>query len=582
MSTDPTLAPPFTGHALRVYGPPGTGKTTALSHKTAHLIREHGTDSVMLASFSTTAAKEIASRFGNDGPRPPARAIGTLHSHAYRSLGNGSVALDPKILSDWNDQNPGELRITPDHRGTGHAGESGGYVADPAMAVTGDQLLGYLDRLRAAMVPPEDWPVSIRRFAQQWAGWKREANAIDFTDMIEVARDRARDGEPPPGRPKFLIVDEAQDMTPLEVALTCAWGEQVDQLIIGMDDDQAINRWRGGDPAPLLALKPGDDGEVLDHVLEQSYRVPGAVHAVAEKWVRKLSLRRDKAYRARVDDDGTAVTGAAFCVSETVQDGALVKRIVADLEVPGQTVMVITSCNYMLEPFIRALRAEGIPFHNPFRPAEARWNPLGRVSGGMSTAERVYRYMVMDESLEDRGGRVWTGADMHAWLELVKLSSAGMTRGAKKMAELFDPDAEVPFESVEALFADASHLERATAPNIGWLADALLAGKREPASYPITVTRMHGPAALAEKPRLVIGTIHSVKGAAADVVYVDPSLSAAAMRSATTTAGMDEIIRLFYVAMTRTYSELRLLRPTNHSSVNRRDLLPTHLEVLPA
>jgi DNA helicase-2/ATP-dependent DNA helicase PcrA len=579
-SPAPAPANPFKGNAKRVYGPPGTGKTTFLSKTVGELIREFGPESVMLASFSTTAAKEIASRFSGDGPKPSARAIGTLHSHAFRSIGNGNVALDPKVISSWNEEHPGELTITADTRKTGHAGETGGPVADPSMAVTGDQLLGWLDRLRAAMVPREDWPVNIRRFHQEWSGWKREADCCDFTDMIEIAYERALDGELPPGRPKFLIADEAQDMTPLEVALTCAWGENVEQLIVGMDDDQAINRWRGGDPAPLLGLTGVDGGEVTDHVLEQSYRVPGSVHSIAEHWVRKLSMRREKVYRPRVDD-GVAVQGAAYCVPETIQDGALIRRVTEDMAT-GRSVMVITSCNYMLESFIKGLRSEGIPFHNPYRPAEMRWNPLGRSSVGMSTAERVFRYMVMDASLEDGVGRFWTGADVNAWLDMVKLSSAGMVRGAKKMAELFDADAEVPFESIAAMFADESMLQRATTPDIGWLAQSLLAGKRDPASYPITIARMHGPAALTEKPNLVVGTIHSVKGAAADIVYVDPGISRAAMSNAATAAGRDEVIRLFYVAMTRAYSELRLLHPVTDLHVNRRDLIPAHLEVMPA
>lgn len=581
-SPQPAPVTEFGGSADRVYGPPGTGKTTELARQTAELVMEHGADSTMIASFSTTAAKEIGGRFGNSGIKPNARMIGTLHSHARRALGGPTVALDVKTLKSWNDLHPGEWRITPSVRGEsgGNTGDSGRPVADPSQAVSGDQLLTSMDKLRAAMLPVQEWPTNVRRFHAEWEAWKREAEAVDFTDMIELAWLRARDGEAAPGRPKFLIADEAQDMTPLEVALTLAWGEQADHLIIGMDDDQAINRWRGGDPAPLLGLT----GEgVTDRVLEQSYRIPGSVHRVAENWIKKLSLRKPKIYRPRMDD-GQPVEGAAYCVPETISDGGLIRRITADLAT-GASVMVMSSCNYMLEPLLKGLRSEGIPFHNPFRPAEARWNPLGRANVGMSTSERVFRFMVMSESLEDtEHGRMWNGADLKAWTDMVKLSSAGMIRGAKKMIDDLDDTAEVPFEVISGLFAKGHEddLVRATRPDPAWLANVLLKGKHEVAAYPLTVARLRGPVALTEDPRLFVGTMHSFKGAAADIVYVDPGISTAAMRNATTIDGRDEIIRLFYVAMTRARNELRLLHPVTDLHVNRRDLLPTHLEVMAA
>jgi superfamily I DNA/RNA helicase len=553
-----------------------TGKTTYLSKTVRDLVREHGPDSVMIASFSVTAAQEIGSRFGGDGPKPNAKSIGTLHSHAYRSLGSGSVALEPKIIADWNAQNPTDLNIKPQTRGSGHVAESGGAVSDPSKAVTGDQLLTCLDRARASMTPRSEWPVNLRTFADRWEAWKRDASgALDFTDMVEMALERARDGESAPGKPRFLLADEAQDMTPLEVALTTAWGEQAEQLIIGMDDDQAIMRWRGGDPTPLLTLEAAGDGEVRDHVLDQSWRIPSSVHAIAERWVHNLSMRREKLYHPRDE------VGAAFHVQETIRDAELVRRIEADLAT-GASVMVLSSCNYMLKPLTDALRSHGLPFHNPYRPGEMAWNPLGAREAGVSTAERIYRYLVLDESLEGNGGRFWTGGDVQSWAGLIKLSAAGMRKGAKKMIDLLDPASEVPFEDLAALFASEESLEAATAPSLNWLGEALLAGKREAASYPMTVARMHGPSALAQTPRLTVGTIHSVKGGDSDIVYVDPSISRAARTNAASTLGRDDLIRQFYVAMTRAKHELRLLSPVSDLYVHPRDLLPTNLEVMPS
>lgn len=59
--------------------------------------------------------------------------------------------------------------------------------------------------------------------------------------------------------------------------------------------------------------------------------------------------------------------------------------------------------------------------------------------------------------------------------------------------------------------------------------------------------------------RLTVGTIHSVKGSEADVVYVLPDLSPAQWGQ-WTKGDRDALVRLFYVAFTRAREELVLVR----------------------
>lgn len=566
----------YDGAVLRVYGPPGTGKTTYLAKRVQSTIAQHGPTSTLISSFSVTAAKEIASRFAGD-LRPPAHMIGTLHSHAFRAIGHPVVALDPKVLGDWNEQVAPEWAITPSSRhGGGNVAEAGAFVADPTQARTGDELVGAMDRLKAALVDPLDWPPNVREFAEKYEAWKRERGAIDFTDMIVEAYHRARDGERPPGNPSRFVVDEAQDMTPLEIALVLEWGRSVERLVLGMDDDQAINRWRGGDPEPLLNLHGPN---VTDHVLDQSWRVPEAVRQVAERWVRNLSHRREKEYRPRLDENQRPVIGAAYRVPLRLNSPDLVAAALEETDA-GRTVMIIAACNYMLEPLVANLRAEGVPFHNPFRPAEGRWNPLGQRGEGItSTAERVRRYLALTE-------RNWTGSDIQAWADLVKVKDAGMRLGAKKAIAAFAPNAEIPWEEIEALFSDPDQLARCVEPDLDWLASCLLKDKQKPAEYPIQIARRHGAAALDVEPRVIVGTIHSVKGAAADVVYLAPDISAAAARSMGNPtlgrSGVDEAIRQFYVGMTRAYQELRVLAPSSNNHLKPAELIPSTLEVFPS
>lgn len=560
----------YAGQVTRVWGPPGTGKTRYLADRIEDIIKQGGPDCTLISSFSTTAASEITSRF-KDGLRPNKKMVGTLHSHAYRSAGHGTVALDPKVISDWNAQATPEMRITPDNRRNG--GDTGSFVSDPAKAVTGDDLLGCLDLLRAKMIDPADWPRNVTEFAKRWTAWKTGAETMDFTDMIEGAWQRARDGEHAPGNPQFIVSDESQDQTPLESALLFAWGLRADRLVLAMDDDQAINQWRGGDALPLLQLRGPD---VSDHVLGKSHRVPESVRLVAEQWIRRVSIRKEKAYTARTRyeghvDTGEIVGGTAFNVPESLGSAGLVTRIVRDLDA-GKSVMVIASCNYMLQPLITNLRQEGVPFHNPYRPLEGRWNPFGTAKeDGMTTAERVYHYLVLAD-------RDWTGDDIRAWMELVKIKDAGLVTSAKRDVANWAQEA-IPYDKVAALFKTDEALDWATQPDPDWLASCLLAAKKPVAEYPLAVARQHGHDALKNKPRLTIGTIHSVKGAGEDVVYLAPDISnAARLHIQSSKDGRDEMIRLFYVGMTRAKESLRILAPGAGRYIPK--LVPSNMEVM--
>ena len=73
---------------------------------------------------------------------------------------------------------------------------------------------------------------------------------------------------------------------------------------------------------------------------------------------------------------------------------------------------------------------------------------------------------------------------------------------------------------------------------------------------------------MTEPPRITVGTVHSVKGGESDVVYVAPDLSRAGYDSWVDRDTRDQVVRVFYVAMTRAREKLVLLRPMSGLSVD--------------
>jgi superfamily I DNA/RNA helicase len=92
-----------------------------------------------------------------------------------------------------------------------------------------------------------------------------------------------------------------------------------------------------------------------------------------------------------------------------------------------------------------------------------------------------------------------------------------------------------------------------------WLARHAVETYAPRIEYPAEVLRAHGARALREPPRIIVGTIHSVKGGEADTVILLPDLTPAAYFDFE--AGGDgeaSTRRLFYVGMTRARRRLVL------------------------
>lgn len=533
----------------RVYGPPGTGKTTYLSRQISRAVDKYGEDRVMVTSFTVAAAREIAGR-GLDVERS---MVGTLHAHCYRALGRPLLA-EEKLLAEWNSAHPetpiGQSASSPIDEGLEDVA---------AQASAGDATLAEVNRLRGRMVPIEEWAPPQQAFYRDWCDFKRSYSAMDYTDLLENGLAEFRVA---PGSPDVIFVDEAQDLSPLQIAVVRAWGKTCDRFILVGDDDQTLYRFTGATPDTLLD-PPLPASQIF--TLKQSWRVPRAVHHKAVQWIKQVTRRAEKEYEAR-DEDGCVRTSKA---TYTAPD-AICEEAAAYAE-NGKTVMILAACAYQLAGTLRRLRDVGIPFWNPYRLKRGDWNPLAPRQG-TSAAQRVLALLAPHECMGD-DGREWTFADLCAWLDWQRTDPV-WKRGAKKEAEARDSEDVVTeqwltnwmHDDYLAELWDAME-ERDPGAMLDWWRRHLTPAKAPTAEYVTQIARRLGPGALRDKPRITVGTIHSVKGAQADVVYLFPDLSAAGVREWRSDGEpRDSVIRQFYVGMTRAREELVICSPAGANS----------------
>ena len=547
----------YTGHYLRI-GPPGTGKTTSIANQVAEACSRAtaaawpGESPVCVCSLTRAAAAEAA---GRDMPIPT-DAVATVHAHGYRLLGRPAV-VDPDSVAEWNHLHPA-YSLSPDQFARRRTDDGYGDDLDTRLAGdhAGDDLYVQADLLRHQLMPIDDWDPAPRDFHQKWSAWKQHNGLVDFTDMISQAPDVAPCGA------GLVIVDEAQDCSALERRTIDAWGRDAGAVVYVGDSYQALYTFRGADPDGMMAACTGDRRRVL----EQSWRVPRAVHAAATAWVHNLSTWEPIEYRPR-DADGHC--GPLDTRSDDPQAAV---QVAVETARAGQTCMVVATCGYMLGPILAELRAAGVPFSNPWRTRRGDWNPLAK-RAGTSASDRIVGLVRGCEA-----DRIWTVQQLAAWLDPLEAARV-LVRGAKtEIAEVVTAvgkaDRHATWDELVTWFQPAALADLwsyaygggndapARAQLVNWWSSNLRTAESRRFEYVLRVYQALGLAGFEAPPKVYVGTVHSFKGGEADDVILFTDLSPAAQLAwdAGTGPGQDSVIRVGYVGMTRARERLFVAR----------------------
>lgn len=495
------------GEPSIILGPPGTGKTTTLLGMVERELQE-GTppERIGYLSFTRRAAEEAISRasekFNLERSRFP--YFRTLHSLCFRALGlSSSEVLEGKRLEEFG--NLVGYKITG--RFSLDEGTTFGFEK-------GDRILFMEHLARSREVPLEvvynedDDGLSlweVKRFAEALAQYKRDLGIVDFTDMLlSFVSSNIRIGL------DVLFVDEAQDLSKLQWDVVRKLSENVRQVVIAGDDDQALYRWSGADVETLITMP----GRV--RVLERSWRVPRAVQEVAASVVDRIRNRREKTWHPR-DEDG------------------LVKRHTswASIDLSGPDILILARNRYLLREFESVLKAMGYLYEfqgaRSIRPklldAVLTWERLrqGKTGVTVQQARKMYEFMSANTSIR---------------------------RGYKTLPDLPD-DQEIDMRFLVengGLLVD---------PKTLWY-DALDRMSLVEVSY-IRAARRRGENLLAP-PRIRLSTIHGMKGGEADQVVLMTDMAARTFEQYR--RNPEDEHRVWYVAVTRARRELHIIAPS--------------------
>tara|TARA_R110000822_G_scaffold152553_1_gene291906 strand:- start:1156 stop:2664 length:1509 start_codon:yes stop_codon:yes gene_type:complete len=494
---------------FKLFGPPGTGKTTALLDLVDKALRD-GTppNKIAFLAFTRKAAQEAkdraSERFFLDKKTDLAN-FRTLHSFALsRTAIPASQIMSEKHYFELGQRIGVKLGRTKNI----DLFEDGGDFspsADPILALIN------LARLRRVSLRAEynasdlsvEWN-TVKYVSTALDRYKRGMHLYDFTDMLEEFVANASTACP---HLDLCLLDEAQDLSALQWELAHALDLRAKRMFVAGDDDQAIYSFAGASVEHFLSL------DAPAETLSQSYRVPRAVHELAEKVVARIPHRFPKKYLPRSDK------GSVQRVSD-----------VSQVNMTHGSWLILAQAGYMLQTCALELRAIGLLF-----------NFCGQRSIPAAVSEAVNAWERCRKGLEI------TGLQARAIYRF--MSPSRIKAGHKRVKGLSD----TACTDYEGLVKNHGLVAQR---NMIWSTamDKLLERDR---AY-VTAMLRRGESFNAA-PRIDVSTIHAAKGGEADNVVVLTDLSPAA----DTTEGQPDIHRLFYVAFTRCKQNLFLVEADN-------------------
>jgi len=284
---------------VKIFGPPGTGKTTLLLNRLDKLFSRGILPSqIAYLSFTNKAvdeARDRARKRFTDLSDEDIRNFRTIHSFCRQAFKKKPV-IDPEVDMVEFAQALNLPKL--------------GFEKHNGMTVWNDWSLRIYDKARNRMIEPFQqykeekvkravWP-KFKLIIESYEEYKKD-HRVDFTDMLIEYLEK---GERVPL--KVLIVDEAQDLTPLQWRLVEKLAVDSEKVYLAGDDDQAIYEWNGADVGFYVEF-PG-----RNKILSKSHRLPLKIHDFSQYIALHIKNRIQKDFKPQ------KTTGAIFTYNRLV------------------------------------------------------------------------------------------------------------------------------------------------------------------------------------------------------------------------------------------------------------------------
>jgi len=348
----------------------GTGKTRTITHRIAHLVATgaHPVSEILAVTFTTRAAGEMRVRLRSLGvPGVQAR---TFHSAALKQLRyfwprSVGGALWPVLEH--------KLRLVAIAARRANAGTDAATLRDLASEIEWAKatLAGPSDYLAAVAKHRRDTPLpaeTIAKVFEIYESVKNESEQLDFDDLLlhtcAILEDDEAVAREFRSRYRCFVVDEYQDVTPLQQRTLDAWLGERDQVTVVGDANQTIYSFAGASPSYLLGFDRRFPQATVVR-LERDYRSTPQVVTLANRVIAGASgaATRHRLRLVAALPDGPAATFAEH-PDEPTEAAAVARAAAALIEggMPASGIAVLYRINAQSEVYEEALTGEAVPY----------------------------------------------------------------------------------------------------------------------------------------------------------------------------------------------------------------------------
>lgn len=346
------------GQTALVLGGPGCGKTHVLARRIIKANADFGVgfDDMLCVTFTNRAAREMEERVrALAGYVPAGLFTGNIHRFCRRFLlANGLIAAETGIM-DEDDQ----MEYLASTFGITHPTDAANFRKAAARVYQDEH--DFPERLKQRL----RFPLGENELERihEYADYKRRNMLIDFDEMILRAYDALRsEGSErlEMGAYRWVQIDEVQDMTPLQLALTdrlLANAGDVTTCVYLGDEQQGIFSFLGAGGTALEAVKRRCGPNVYS--FRRNYRSPQRLVALcnelAEVWM-DIDAEPSALPASTVGDDAEATLITTR--DRLLTAAELVRRL--RHEHPEESVAVLTHTNHQAHEVSDALGSYGI------------------------------------------------------------------------------------------------------------------------------------------------------------------------------------------------------------------------------
>ena len=383
--------------AMLVLAGPGSGKTFVITQRIRCLIEEHQVkpEDILVITFTKAAAVEMQQRFGKltQGKAYPV-TFGTFHAiffqilrHTYKFTMDNIIKeadkyrLLTQILSELPQEKAEAVQGTsPDIMETRTGAVQHG-MQSPALcedAETLQRILSEISAVKNSGQQPEDYAsTALPQTVFEWVfrQYKQEMNRlrrIDFDDMVLLCRDLLRERPDTlrmwQERFQYILIDEFQDICPLQYEVVCLLAEPQNNLFIVGDDDQSIYGFRGARPELMMNFQK-DYPEAEQVLLNVNYRSRRDITEAAGRLIAHNKVRFSKSVTANNPATG-GVRVCSFSSKQQEADGIaeLIRQYMGQEGASYRDIAILYRTNTPSAYTINALVRAGIPFAMKEKP----------------------------------------------------------------------------------------------------------------------------------------------------------------------------------------------------------------------